>query len=259
MDNDTSPYSELPSPRVVAFLDILGSKSLLSSIFKEQDLSRYATLRKALSLVSGHAASASFGLILPATARGTGFSDCLAISDEPTEIGSTNVAWRVALLSAWLLEDGILCRGGIAIGRTLHTETCIVGEGLVSAYELESSVAVYPRIVLSEEVAAFAAAWPPLARSRRDVDGLAFLDPFYMLKTAPNPADFPSSLQQPAQWDLPRFQRIAEHLNRLVAESRQAGPSRIGVLAKQQWLLSKLSVAAQEYLGSSLEELLAGR
>jgi hypothetical protein len=253
------PDPSLPERRIVAFVDILGFRAHVSSIFNDQkpNFALYATLRRVLSLVRGHAISASDSFVGRPTARGSAFSDCIAISDEPSEIGSTNVAWRVALLSAWLLGDGILCRGGIAIGRTLHDETTILGEGLVRAYELESRIAIYPRVVLSEEVASLATCWQPLARIHRDADGLAFLDPFYMLKKTPKREDFPHSPREPAEWDHARFQEVARHLSRLVAESKQAGASRADVLAKQQWLLNRLNIAASEYLGSSVEELLA--
>lgn len=253
------PDPILPERRIVAYVDILGFRAHVSAIFndKKPNVELYATLLRVLALVNGHAISASDPFIGRSTARGSAFSDCIAISDEPTEIGSTNVAWRVALLSAWLLNDGILCRGGIAIGRTLHDQTTILGEGLVRAYELESGIAIYPRIVLSEEVASMATCWQPLACIQRDTDGLAFLDPFYMLKKAPRLEDFPHSFSEPAKWDHARFQRVARHISRLIAESKQAGASRAGVLAKQQWLLNRLNVAASEYLGSSVEELLA--
>lgn len=253
------PDQSLPERRIVAYVDILGFRAHVSSIFNDQkpNFALYVTLRRVLALISGHAISSSDPFIGRPTARGSAFSDCIAISDEPSEIGSTNVAWRVALLSAWLLSDGILCRGGIAIGRTLHDQTTILGEGLVQAVELESRIATYPRVVLSEEVARLATCWQPLARVQRDTDGLAFLDPFYMLKKAPRPEDFSHFLREPAEWDHARFQQVAWHLSRLVAESKQAGAPRADVLAKQQWLLNRLDIAAREYLGSSVEELLA--
>jgi hypothetical protein len=255
--NEPSADPSLPERRIVAFVDILGFRAHVSSIFNDQkpNFPLYATLRQVLALASGHAISASDPFIGRPTARGSAFSDCIAISDEPNEIGSANVAWRVALLSAWLLCDGILCRGGIAIGRTLHDQTTILGEGLVRAVELEC-IATYPRVVLSEEVACLATCWPPLARIQRDADGLAFLDPFYMLKKAPRLEHLPHSLREPAEWDRARFQQVARHLSRLVDESKKTS-ARAGVLAKQQWLLNRLNIAASEYLGLSVEELLA--
>jgi len=49
--------------------------------------------------------------------------------------------------------DGILIRGGITIGKIIHTETGIVfGQGLIDAYQLESRAAKYPRIILSDKL-----------------------------------------------------------------------------------------------------------
>jgi hypothetical protein len=247
--------SDLPERRIVAFIDILGFRSHITSIFEGGNIELYATLQRALSLLKGHADAAPLGFALPSTARGTAFSDCIAMSDETTDSGATNLAWRVALLTAWLLQDGILCRGGVAIGRTLHTDRVILGEGLISAVDLESRAAVYPRILLTEEVAEFASTWPPLARMQRDFDGLPYLDPFFMLRQSPVPGQLPKSLWE-TPWDTEKFIRIGTHLRRLIAASRSSGSAKVGELAKQQWLLNKLHLAAREHLASDLDALL---
>jgi hypothetical protein len=122
-----SPSPELPPDRVVAFVDILGFRELVKSIFgPPPNPSRFARVRRALGLVRGHANIASEPVFLSVpTSRGTAFSDCLVISDEPTNTGVTNVAWRVALLASWLLREEILCpilrvesaTGAVTVGR----------------------------------------------------------------------------------------------------------------------------------------------
>jgi hypothetical protein len=46
-----------------------------------------------------------------------------------------------------LLQRGILVRGGMTIGPLYYDELHVFGPGLVRAYELESHLAVYPRII----------------------------------------------------------------------------------------------------------------
>jgi len=52
-----------------------------------------------------------------------------------------------------LLKRGILCRGGIARGRTYHANGIVFGEGIVRAYDLEHDVAITARIVIADDVA----------------------------------------------------------------------------------------------------------
>jgi hypothetical protein len=47
-------------------------------------------------------------------------------------------------------------RGGLAIGKMYHDENIFLGEAYLQAYKLESSLAKYPRIVISEKVLSYA-------------------------------------------------------------------------------------------------------
>ena len=46
----------------------------------------------------------------------------------------------------------ILLRGGIVIGDLIHTDTLLLGPGMIAAYEVESKCAFSPRIVLDPKV-----------------------------------------------------------------------------------------------------------
>src|SRR5258708_3493441 len=50
------------------------------------------------------------------------------------------------------LSIGFLIRGGAAIGNLYHSGGIVFGEALVKAYSLESKTAIYPRVVLSQDV-----------------------------------------------------------------------------------------------------------
>ena len=54
---------------------------------------------------------------------------------------------------SYLREFGILCRGGVAIGKCFHNESVLFGPALVGAYQLELA-AGSPRIAVSADVAA---------------------------------------------------------------------------------------------------------
>ena len=50
------------------------------------------------------------------------------------------------------LQEGILIRGAITRGELFHYGDTIFGPALVEAYELESKIAIYPRIIFTRDV-----------------------------------------------------------------------------------------------------------
>jgi hypothetical protein len=47
------------------------------------------------------------------------------------------------------LRIGLLVRGGMSVGQLFHGDDVVFGEAMVTAYELECSVAKYPRVVVA--------------------------------------------------------------------------------------------------------------
>lgn len=258
--HDSALIDQLPADRVVAFVDILGFRDVLRRIFRDSDVALYGRIRKALNRISGHASWANRPLFgaddeIPHTARATAFSDSIVFSDEFTDIGVSSVASKVAFLATWLLRDGILCRGAIASGPTLHDDRILLGEGLVKAYELESSAAIYPRIILSAPIGSMVQEWP-LLRTRVDIDGFRFIDPFYGLQKAHVEDFLLTNVFNPPEWDRVQFQVVAKHIAASLRDLQRAGESVAGPLAKWRWFASWFDIAAREYVGTSYEELL---
>lgn len=78
------------------------------------------------------------------------------------------------------LRIGFLIRGGATIGRLYHTSGVVFGEAMVEAYRIESTVSVYPRIVLSQRITR-RPAWKHNANVVLDQDGLYCFDYFRTL------------------------------------------------------------------------------
>ena len=83
----------------------------------------------------------------------TMFSDTIVVSF----LASTESAvFRTLLEIRWLIFNlanrGVLCRGAIAHGKLIHDEKMVFGPALVSAYTMESKAALYPRVILDEEI-----------------------------------------------------------------------------------------------------------
>ncbi len=82
----------------------------------------------------------------------TQFSDSIVIS-KPYDANS--FAWfaiRVAEYQRLLLDEELLCRGGIAVNKHFSNGTFTFSAGLIAAYRIESKAARYPRVVISPEI-----------------------------------------------------------------------------------------------------------
>ena len=89
-----------------------------------------------------------------------------------------------------LLSRGILCRGGVSLGKFIHSDNYLFGPALVEAYTLESKAAMYPRVILDTNVIDAAAENRTLAHTtsdeigyvysllERDSDGMYYIDYF---------------------------------------------------------------------------------
>ena len=50
------------------------------------------------------------------------------------------------------VDYGILIRGAVSLGSIYHENNIIFGEGMVNAYEMESELALYPRVIIDPEI-----------------------------------------------------------------------------------------------------------
>jgi hypothetical protein len=123
--------------RVVLFMDILGFRDLIRR--ERQDVVAEALAAIAVQYKENIQISA--------------FSDNVAVSMIVAGGCELLQIIQVSSYLSWLLlHKGVLSRGGIAIGKLHHDNGIIFGPALNDAYELESQVAVYPRIILQHEV-----------------------------------------------------------------------------------------------------------
>jgi hypothetical protein len=102
------------------------------------------------------------------------FSDNVVISTTPDKNVTPVFLDTIAALQAHATAKGFLMRGGIAVGGLIHDDEVVFGPALNRAYDLESRIAVYPRIVVDEDVANIGDASELLSVE----DDVKFLDPF---------------------------------------------------------------------------------
>jgi hypothetical protein len=189
----------------VAFLDLMGVRNLVNACEKDHELygKVIAALLETKTISSFHRETGDLetGLTTRWMLRVQAFSDCVVLFI-PTE--SQMLSWLLASIRRLhdrLLRLGVPLRGGVTIGgmhwqshgnddrpeNNKSNEAIVAfGPGLVSGYDLENGVAVYPRILISDclfdDICKKKAKGFPLGKGdlrcycRQDADGLRHLD-----------------------------------------------------------------------------------
>lgn len=156
--------------RLIAFFDVLGWRSAIDRAGGDPtQIGRLALLLRLFSAAFVPQGARNSG------ARLSSFSDNVVVS---FPLRLEELSWRlrnIAMIQVGVAIIGFSLRGAVTIGHIHHDEHIVFGPGLVRAYELESSVAFYPRIMLDDDA-------PELLEIRDELiarDGdLRFLDPF---------------------------------------------------------------------------------
>ena len=115
------------------------------------------------------------------------FSDNIVLAIEKKEDdGELYTSYKKGIIAdfatffqSFALQKGILTRGSITIGKLYIDDIFIHGEALVRAYQLESHVANYPRIIYDSEIAmSFIQENDRKEKTNRDTDGIFYIDVF---------------------------------------------------------------------------------
>ena len=155
----------------VAFLDVLGFSEMVEAGLVDQGQGHLAKLFRCHQ-------SASVIFRDDVNCQIIQFSDSIVVA---TPYDATRFEWfaaRVADYQRLLLDERLLCRGGIAVDKHFSNGTFTFSAGLIHAYRVESKLARYPRVVVSPEVLALV--YPsrgvvPRILVKED-DGLLFVD-----------------------------------------------------------------------------------
>jgi hypothetical protein len=162
LDYDRDPKYER---RLVVFYDFLGWRSEIISA--GSDPKKIGRLRRMLLLHSRL-------LKIDGPVTVTTFSDNVVISTVPDKDATPIFLDAIATLQLHASAKGFLMRGGVAVGDLIHDSEVVFGPALNRAYELESKIAIYPRIVVDDEVVRIGNIGHLLASE----EGVHFLDPF---------------------------------------------------------------------------------
>ena len=141
--------NERVETKIVAFLDILGFRNIVKN--KISNMEFIKKLEKSLEfsdkVLSGRGYIAK-NIVFKM------FSDCICASVPNTKDDILNFLIILQLLQLKLISDfGVFIRGGLSKGRHYESLNLVFSEGLIESYEIESRDAIYPRIVISDELA----------------------------------------------------------------------------------------------------------
>lgn len=138
----------------VAFIDVLGFKEAVRSLKNDEtQLSRVMGVISALKEPE-ESLKTEFHkkhIDVNGDLRATMFSDsvvCTSISGN-----ALSILYRSHMIGCRLMAAGFLCRGGIANGLAFHQDSTFFGEAVIEAHVMESTLASYPRILVSNEIA----------------------------------------------------------------------------------------------------------
>lgn len=130
--------------RIVAFVDILGFKTIIEDSICDTSLRR--KVLEATEIIHSRREGRIVGTQV------TTFSDSAVIS---YPLNMRNALFHTIIdiihLQLELGNKGIMLRGGIAIGDVYHDDDIVFGPAMNEAYFLESKVAKFPRVVIRKK------------------------------------------------------------------------------------------------------------
>src|SRR5258705_10405392 len=123
---------------VVAFLDILGFKELVTKGKLSVVLGAMEIIKKRIKLIDSFRDS---------PLKSSQFSDSLIISAPDNDDGVIHLVHFTSLLASQLCLSGIWTRGALTMGQMHHRGDVAFGPALIDAVEMERELAIYPRIL----------------------------------------------------------------------------------------------------------------
>lgn len=167
--------------RVIAFVDVLGFRSLVSESATSSP-AEVESIRRISDAILHSLDELKKKLISSGGVVVTQFSDSFVLSTggNSSDRRSSNLSEFASALHVVMhcfLDSNLLLRGGITRGKLIHSKRLLFGPAMNRAYDLERLVARVPRIIFDPNL-------PELANTvlpdgiARDVDGVFYVDYF---------------------------------------------------------------------------------
>ncbi len=137
--------------RYCAYVDILGFVGFIDEL--NVGSISYEHLKDVLNNVHAPVES-PFSSFEDSDLKAQSISDAVCLSCSCTARGLDHLFYSLESLALSLLAKGFFIRGAIVKGKLYHDDRMVFGEALVRAFRLESTVARFPRIMISRDVEA---------------------------------------------------------------------------------------------------------
>jgi len=158
-ENDASVFQT----HIVAFVDLLGFRAAIKQADRSAEI---LDILKALASFNGEFSAESSRSTegfqeFQVNSAISAFSDNIVISYNLAEMEKHGIGDLMCLhfiqdlvaFIAWsALKVRLLVRGGVAVGDLYHAGGVVYGPALIDAYDVERTVAVYPRIAISDSI-----------------------------------------------------------------------------------------------------------
>jgi hypothetical protein len=138
--------------RYCAYIDILGFRGLVDRIKTNKDL--FTEIRNIIATV--HRPLNNFkAMPIECDFKAQSISDAVAMSSRcsSSPVGLLYLLTGIENVGIQLLAQGYFVRGAVVRGLLHHSENSVFGEALVRAYDFESRIAKYPRVIVERNVA----------------------------------------------------------------------------------------------------------
>jgi hypothetical protein len=177
--------SDIFEHRFVVFIDILGFGAMVSAASRDPDGEVAKRVDQALSIIQNMSLLEKDVVDTVSSIDGFHshiFSDCIVMSVKPNPLAVSKLFIELAKLTVNLMSIGVWIRGGMSHGLISKRKSTPWGPSVVEAYNVESQLAVNPRIALSKTAHDFVVNQMDKKQEDslivRDEDGIWSLAPF---------------------------------------------------------------------------------
>lgn len=168
---------------IVAYLDILGFREKI--LEAESDASRIQPIYNALTSAQSLAELLAVRRTLQGEPRPSlefnAVSDTIILSS--FDVSSASFFYMlqdISLFQSLVLRKGTFLRGALAIGDCYHENNVLFGPVLIKAYDMEQSMAYWPRVVIAPDALQNYLVedldWKFMIMLRRDISGITYVD-----------------------------------------------------------------------------------
>lgn len=143
--------------RIVAFIDIMGFKEHIQNTYSDTQWRKKLinTLIELKIMENKH--QNPNNIYYNIDKEVTAFSDSIVISYDLAHDGAVfYILMDIIIMQIDLIASGLLIRGGVTIGLLFHNGGVVIGPAMIQAHEIESKLAIYPRILVDPKIIEYA-------------------------------------------------------------------------------------------------------